>query len=570
VENRVLYGEVAASYANIFYAKQNCQTPIPLILEDTEDDLENTCLSMQHVGQAFHNYEEYMVTWAYQGATGNTSSTKLRDRPKPVANLFDNTTVYGDWVEEIDINAVSQKYNRTVNNITMAMPHANVFAAVHHPINNILQPEDLLGLGEYYVTASVPSPAINVLCATADASELEPIIYSSWNGGANNKTLNVTTWPQGHNLPDEQSMNLTVNPDLDKLFRFGTADKGLYTPPIFPKLPIDYNTVANTTSQRWMPNVYLLGKVPPAVTTEKKVQKPYVLCSLRSMQYPNCSTEYHASLSGGTLSTNCENGADTLSYNISQPSAPHGFVEFNWRDIASDWISSLSLGVGISDQNGANARQLTQLVPGTNNSDVYSLDPNLPSIAEALAVQAGSTLLLCSTDAPFIHYWNYSSENKNMLKAPQLQGFNATLRSQDYSSGGAQNWQRMFYVVLIIVFATNCFCLIYLVSKGGQITDYTEPQNLFTLAVNSPPSRLMARACGSGPKSEQFMRRWVVEMREGEEHFYARCLGDEYATTRPEDEEIRVRSRESGGWEVVESETSLRYRRLVRAKVGFI
>jgi hypothetical protein len=562
----MLYGLVTASYANVMYAQENCQTPIPLSLEDNVEDLQNTCLSMQHVGQAFSNYDEYMVTWAHLGATGNTSSTQLRDRPLPVATLFDNTTVYGAWIEDIDIDKVSKKYNRTVNNITMAMPHANVHAAVHNTINNILQPEDLSGLGEYYVTASVPSPAVNVLCATVTAEEIEPIVYSEWNNGTNAKTLNVTSWPQGHHLPDPQHMNATLNNNLDELFHFGNKS-GFYNPPIFPKLPIDYNTVDNTTSFGYMPAVYLLGKIAPGVLSPM----PYVMCSFRSMQYPNCSTQYHAALSGGTLSTHCENGLDSLAYNVSQPAAPHGFVEYDWRNIASDWMASISLGNGISDQQGSNARQLTQLVPIINNTQGYTLNPNLPSIAEALAVQAGSTLLMSTTNAPFIHFWNYSQENNNILKSAQLQGFNATLRTQDYSSGGAQSWQGLFYIILIIVFVTNCICLVYLVSKGGQITDYTEPQNLFTLAINSPPSRLMARACGSGPRGEQFKRMWVVEMKEGEEHFYARCLDDEYSTGADEEaDEWRVRGREGGGWEVVESDNSRRYRGLVRRKGGFL
>ena len=35
------------------------------------------------------------------------------------------------------------------------------------------------------------------------------------------------------------------------------------------------------------------------------------------------------------------------------------------------------------------------------------------------------------------------------------------------------------------VFGINCFCLIYLLFRSGLVTDFTEPQNLFALAVNS-------------------------------------------------------------------------------------
>ena len=55
---------------------------------------------------------------------------------------------------------------------------------------------------------------------------------------------------------------------------------------------------------------------------------------------------------------------------------------------------------GTVDGNGSNARVLTQLVPKQP-----ALDPLLPSIAEALAVMAGSTLLQSTKDAPFVEFF---------------------------------------------------------------------------------------------------------------------------------------------------------------------
>lgn len=188
---------------------------------------------------------------------------------------------------------VSEKYNRTVNNITMAMPHAGVMSAVRNPINQILQPEDLNGLGEYDIVASVPSPAINVLCASATADELAPIIYSSWNNGTNAGELDILSWPLYHDLPDKYHCNASLGNDLDALFNFGRGP-GLLLPPTFPKLPITYNTVSNATSDLYTPAAYLLGTSPLA-------EPPYMLCSLQSMLYPNCSTRYHGSLGGSRL-----------------------------------------------------------------------------------------------------------------------------------------------------------------------------------------------------------------------------------------------------------------------------
>ena len=64
--------------------------------------------------------------------------------------------------------------------------------------------------------------------------------------------------------------------------------------------------------------------------------------------------------------------------------------------------------------------------------------------------------------------------------------FNATITSQQYTSGVTQKWQGMFYIVLALVFATNVFCLTYFCVRNGLVTDFTELQNLFSLAVNSP------------------------------------------------------------------------------------
>lgn len=38
---------------------------------------------------------------------------------------------------------LSAKYNRIVNNVTMAMPHSGVFKAARDPRNGIVQPQDL-------------------------------------------------------------------------------------------------------------------------------------------------------------------------------------------------------------------------------------------------------------------------------------------------------------------------------------------------------------------------------------------------------------------------------------------
>lgn len=274
---------------------------------------------------------------------------------------------------------------------------------------------------------------------------------------------------------------------------------------MFPKLPQDYNTVLNVSG--WFTDsIYLLGKSPTA-------DPPYTLCSMSASQSPNCSTVYHASMSGGSLNSHCDDPKNALAYSKSQPKAPEGFISADWSPIATEWALALSLNAGITDGDASNARLLTQLIPIST-----TLDPGLPSIAEALAVLSGCTLLMSTQDTPFIHYWNYST-TVTTLKSPQYQGFNATLRTQDFSSGGVQKWQGVFFLVLLPVFVTNVFCLVYfLLTRDGLVTDFIEPQNLFALSINSPGSKQLAGSCGSGPEGEQFRTSWFIKLMEN--HVY--------------------------------------------------
>lgn len=67
----------------------------------------------------------------------------MSDRPLPTGMLYDNTTVHGSWVNVQNMTEVSQRFNRTINNISMAMPHPGVVTAAQDSLNNIIQPKDL-------------------------------------------------------------------------------------------------------------------------------------------------------------------------------------------------------------------------------------------------------------------------------------------------------------------------------------------------------------------------------------------------------------------------------------------
>ena len=424
---------------------------------------------------------------------GEGTSTNLTARPPPVAILYDNTTVTGSWVEleQSNISAAYIKYNRIVNNITMSMPHTGVFAAAHDTRNGILQPKDLAGLGEYSVRASVVSPSVNVLCVNMNEDELNPLVYARFPHSVPSGDSIPGKQP-GYDdgvqlLPGQSYLNSTV---VDEVFEFGPTYHR--QPPIFPMLPADFNSLINITVPQ-SDSLYVLIK--------SAAIHNYTMCQLRSFLSPTCSTHYNVSgANEGSLSTNCEDPDDHQAYNRSVPNAPF-ISSTDWRNVATEWALALSLNDGNVNANSSTARILSQfIVTAPNWSGVMQLSPLMPSISEALAVMAGNTLLLSTSGFDLLSLLGLPSKYSRSRNLSPLQRF--TLHSTVHIWCHPK-WQGMFYVVLLLVFAANVFCLLYFFLRSGLVTDYTEPQNLFALAVNSPPSENLRGSCGAGPKADQ-------------------------------------------------------------------
>lgn len=127
-------------------------------------------------------------------------------------------------------------------------------AATNRALNGILQPSDLDGVGSYNVSASVVSPAVNVLCVNMDSEELSPLINGS--GSADNTTVvdDIFLWGDQYNRPR----------------------------PSFAQYAPDYNTLANFSMYDAM---YILGKNPR--------MDNYTLCELRSWSAIQCSTRFN-------------------------------------------------------------------------------------------------------------------------------------------------------------------------------------------------------------------------------------------------------------------------------------
>lgn len=496
-----MFGTVDTSFANASFLSSTCQTPID---GDLDDNL--ACFQIDNAGQSYHNFQTYLANWTTALRTSDRESrSNMPSRPRPVALVWDNTTVIGQFIYPSGENiTVDSNNGRLVQNVTAAMPHANVIRAARNPENKIAQPEQLDGQGEYFVRSSVPAPTLNVLCVGMTSDEIEPLIYN----------------PNG-TVP--HAANATA---VDNIFGFGELAEGLQPAPLFPHLPIVLNTVVNS-STHWGPSaVYLLGTPPENLETSD-----HVLCSVRMMQYPYCTTLYHASESGGELTVHCDDDPENvMPYSNTAPDARAGHYEPDWKDIGGEWLKANALSHGINDANASIARIITQMTP-VYSGDNTTLNPDLPSISEALAVLAGSTAIMASFHAPF----------DSLPRQPgpsELRQFPATVKFKDYASGPSQDWQNLFYVTLFAVFLINFFALIYLfkhLCTDGQVTDFTEPQNMFALAVQSPSSRSLAGACGAGPSGATYGKRWKVDMQNDSgahrhPHFYMRCIDDATAT----------------------------------------
>jgi hypothetical protein len=390
-EDKMLFGEVRASFANPNYLATNCLTPIKSSAWDdaySEQNVSTTCLTIEHAASAFHNFQQYMNLWQAVVQAGNGTDDQ-KARPLAPGSLYQNTTVNGSWIEVVDTKAISSQLSRVVNNITMAMPHTGIFQAARDPLNSIMQPEDLNGQGLYNIKAALPSPYVNVICANVAEEDLAPLVYS----GIPDVVLNATRdLPTNYVTGFDWTMLNELTTPLDEIFGW-TADQ---RPPVFYKFPIMYNTLLNNTANWGRDGIYLLGRGD--VTDNYGAN--YFMCKIKAGTTPSCSTRYNVQGQvGGLMSSHCEDAADEYAF-IKGNSSRETTVSLDWINVAETAFNALSLNNGVVDGDASNARILTQFMLQKGE-----LDPSLPSPAEAIAVLAGSTLLMSSQDSPFVEFY---------------------------------------------------------------------------------------------------------------------------------------------------------------------
>ena len=521
-EKRLLQAPVMTSFANTNYLQQTCKTPITTALDD-EEDITNTCIQIEHASQAYHNYMHWIGTWT-DVAFGGNGTRDLSTRPPGWALLNDNTTVTAPWINQKD-PYLWHDTRWVINNITMAMPHPGVVSAAIDPGNDIMQPNEMNGLGIYSIRASVPVPYVNVICAMGlSKSDLKPVVYELWDNAE--PISDYGTWP--HQLENARyDYPYLGGTPFDDVFKWGEKHGDKNWPPIFAKVPEDYNTLINDTTEVAGPgnmgygrtSVYILGKGGDVDAMGFATKDNYALCELRVGQTPHCFTQYNASSSVGTLEAICEDPNDDMRYIKSMTNAT-GVLSADWPNVASMWLRSINMNSGLLNSNSSNARLWTEFILTYSNSSInwetngVQLSMALPSPAEALAVMSGCTLLQSAQDAPFVLFWDYSSP---YLNAPQIQYFNASVRAQQYASGGMPGYQRGFHLILFTDFVINIIVLVYWFVHREWYTDFSDPTNLFSLAINSPPSEKLAECtCGGGERSgERFRYGWKLGREDG-------------------------------------------------------
>lgn len=515
-----LYGEVLASYANVNWLAKTCVTPT-LSSEDPSSS-KTTCVQIDLKDNGYRAFNSWLSVWADIQKSLITVSEQAANtyRPPPKVMLYDNTTVLGTWLHSVYDNETtnSQKFQRYIQNTTLVMPHANVYHAARYSRNKrILQPDDLQGAGAYYLKAAVPSPAFNALCVGVQEYEVAPLIGNGTWGSTPAGWPNIST-------PIDDIFGWSQNSKN----KYPYSNDAKYDHPWFVKLPIGYNTIANATYKYGNPSFYIIAKPPPDTKGND-----YVICGLQSFLVSNCSTSLFVESSRSELSVHCNTGDTSdpetwLTYSearnkkIKPP--PDSLQSKDYHALGVEWLRAVDLNTGY-DANSSISRLLTRLIPSYSNETGTLLAAARPGIAEALCVLTSYTLLLSSRNAPFVHYWDYAH---SILYSPAEANFSAILSYKDYSSGGDQQWKGIFYVILFSVFVLNTFCvacLFHYFVIYGEVTDYTEPQNLFALAINSPSSQVLAGSCGAGPSSHMLRKKWCVDM-VVPEHSHGACVND--------------------------------------------
>ena len=333
---------------------------------------------------------------------------------------------------------------------------------------------------------------VNVLCAEATESELEPLVYDKWpdrDPHASSSNMKIFThW-----------RNTTA---LDSIFGFQDDSP----PPVFRLLPPETNSVLNGNWHAMNALYLLLAFGKPNQTTY------YNLCSLSLSFLGGCSSELFISASSTSLTSDCD--PHDMSYDLPLQLDQHD-TPAHWANFSFNWAQAAGLDSGEIAPTSAGPGILADLALQESTHESTQ-----PLLVEALAVLAGNTLLDSMVDAPFNGSWPYKQPS---LPAPVLQPFRARVIRSAYLSGGGSPWQNVFMLVLATTFILSLFCLGFLLyisancsrlsgkagmAGSGLREDCTDLDELFQIVLNAPQPGEGSPACDAKAKGGLANTKW--------------------------------------------------------------
>jgi hypothetical protein len=387
--NKTMVGLVSSDFAFLKY-RERCRAPI---FNDPMSKI--SCDLIDETGKNYYNLVTFLSNWNEMAESNNSALLDQHQRPSWIGVPYANATAIPQWINIINTTEVSKKYQRVVNNVSLAMPHTGIYNAVHDQRNVMPQSDTPDSVREYSLWASVPSPVMNVLCTTLNATELAPIVYDTWN----NEQVNESTWE------DLRLGAITKNRTVvDDLFGWTKKmDTGIDYPPVFPRYPAPFNTILDDSPlSRARTTIYLLGQ--GGLMNETDSTGEYPLCKIEAGISPHCSTLYSVAVSGSKIEAVCEDKAGDMAYIRTNPSAQTVKGIPNWLESGRAWANILSLNTGIVDGYPNTPRLFMALQPASKILDA-GLNQMLPSLAETLTVAASYTLLDSWQEAPFVDKW---------------------------------------------------------------------------------------------------------------------------------------------------------------------
>ncbi|KAK6509209.1 hypothetical protein TWF481_003969 [Arthrobotrys musiformis] len=498
-----LQGYVTLTYANSTALASRC----PAIISSSLDGPMNgsalpvsqtTCYRVHNSYQPLRDFTFFTDAWNGYRADQSIPRDQLNRRPVGWTTVG-NERYYGAWLE------ISG--SEGLNNVTLAMPHGSIVPSVRNvTLNNLVQPEPQSDFGNIDATASVLSPAINVVCYKLNQTAVQ--------------------WFISNNSSDARQG--TLDPEAQRIFNFDPSSsqslsvpsEGRYLAPSFVSLPPPFNVAIFSSAGYTDPSMYIL------TAANATISPSYTLCALRSLLTSRCSTNYLSASGGGNVTTNCT-PSNPNSLLRSLPSARDTY-QSQFKDISTALAYALSLNVADA--------ALSRILGIFATSPLPAFNPSLPSVAEALAILYANAIVLSSVGAQFgadEKSNSYAGVDPYPYQLPTTESFNARVRTVEYASGVSAGWQASFYVVLAGVMVMNVFCLIYFFVARGLVFDITEIENLFCVAFNSRSDGSTVSFgsgvgrkdgfYGKGPKGKQFGLAFHVGCEEDERfHLYKR------------------------------------------------